>query len=586
MCFRQLVMEGEIEDRISLQDCSHTGSISFGRFEGESLCWERRSSFSHNRYLEEVEKYSRPGSVTEKKAYFEAHFKKKALLRQISTEEQNGAEQQNTENDIRDDMNYMEEFEGHDSEGSRFVHYDESPDWSIENECEVMECEREGEEILPSEFQVDPTITNIDEVDTDIHNVEPTETPQTVFESNALLLVKNDLEIEVEQELVNEAENVNELYKEIDASEKSIMAAKDHNPSFKKTKKPSLKVKATTEQKATKSKLRTQVSVAQIPVKIPNEKTCVSTGKAFTKTPKKMERANQLQDKTEKQSPMKDWDNVKAKISEENRCEKGLKMKKVGSIPQPVSDKDESKGYQSASRTKRIVNSIKTDLKPSAAVFNFKSDERAEKRKEFYMRLEEKLHAKEAEMNQIQAKTQEETETELKQLRRSLNFKATPMPSFYLEAVPRCSDGKTAVVTSKYPKLRCKSLSPGSGGAAGQGNSPAYSKVMANRQGISSSEFASIAQPRSPELMGDPAEDKLGHRRSRVSQGGKRIESVKKERERSKISVQQQLGGESKVRGKAEKVKERRMGGGKGEVAKGIVGGSSVMGRLAVDVAS
>eukprot|EP00262_Sarcandra_glabra_P019760 TRINITY_DN759_c0_g1_i1.p1 TRINITY_DN759_c0_g1~~TRINITY_DN759_c0_g1_i1.p1 ORF type:complete len:523 (-),score=134.45 TRINITY_DN759_c0_g1_i1:79-1647(-) len=522
MCFRQLVMEGEIEDRISLQDCSHTGSISFGRFEGESLCWERRSSFSHNRYLEEVEKYSRPGSVTEKKAYFEAHFKKKALLRQISTEEQNGAEQQNTENDIRDDMNYMEEFEGHDSEGSRFVHYDESPDWSIENECEVMECEREGEEILPSEFQVDPTITNIDEVDTDIHNVEPTETPQTVFESNALLLVKNDLEIEVEQELVNEAENVNELYKEIDASEKSIMAAKDHNPSFKKTKKPSLK----------------------------------------------------------------DWDNVKAKISEENRCEKGLKMKKVGSIPQPVSDKDESKGYQSASRTKRIVNSIKTDLKPSAAVFNFKSDERAEKRKEFYMRLEEKLHAKEAEMNQIQAKTQEETETELKQLRRSLNFKATPMPSFYLEAVPRCSDGKTAVVTSKYPKLRCKSLSPGSGGAAGQGNSPAYSKVMANRQGISSSEFASIAQPRSPELMGDPAEDKLGHRRSRVSQGGKRIESVKKERERSKISVQQQLGGESKVRGKAEKVKERRMGGGKGEVAKGIVGGSSVMGRLAVDVAS
>lgn len=57
-----------------------TDSISFGRFEAESLCWERRSSFSHNRYLEEVVKCSKSGSVEEKKAYFESHFKKKPSL--------------------------------------------------------------------------------------------------------------------------------------------------------------------------------------------------------------------------------------------------------------------------------------------------------------------------------------------------------------------------------------------------------------------------------------------------------------------------------------------------------------------------
>ncbi|KAM7269608.1 hypothetical protein ACFE04_025105 [Oxalis oulophora] len=56
-------------------------SISFGRYMTESLSWEKYSSFSHNRYLEEAEKYSKPGSVAQMKAYFEAHFKKRAALK-------------------------------------------------------------------------------------------------------------------------------------------------------------------------------------------------------------------------------------------------------------------------------------------------------------------------------------------------------------------------------------------------------------------------------------------------------------------------------------------------------------------------
>lgn len=50
-------------------------SVSFGRFEHDSLCWERWSTFPTNKYLEEVEKCSTPGSVAQKKAYFEAHYK-------------------------------------------------------------------------------------------------------------------------------------------------------------------------------------------------------------------------------------------------------------------------------------------------------------------------------------------------------------------------------------------------------------------------------------------------------------------------------------------------------------------------------
>ncbi|XP_022876691.1 protein WVD2-like 7 isoform X3 [Olea europaea var. sylvestris] len=62
-----------------------SSSISFGRFMSESLDWEKWSAFTHNRYLEEVEKYKRPGSVAEKKAYFEARYKRRkaeALLEQ------------------------------------------------------------------------------------------------------------------------------------------------------------------------------------------------------------------------------------------------------------------------------------------------------------------------------------------------------------------------------------------------------------------------------------------------------------------------------------------------------------------------
>lgn len=62
-----------------------TESVSFGRFANETLSWEKWSAFTQNRYLEEVERFTKPGSVAQKKAFFEAHFKNRAAGRVIQT---------------------------------------------------------------------------------------------------------------------------------------------------------------------------------------------------------------------------------------------------------------------------------------------------------------------------------------------------------------------------------------------------------------------------------------------------------------------------------------------------------------------
>ncbi|KAK6790547.1 hypothetical protein RDI58_009628 [Solanum bulbocastanum] len=51
-------------------------SVSFGKYENDALSWEKWSSFSPNKYLEEADKCKTSGSVAQKKAYFEAHYKK------------------------------------------------------------------------------------------------------------------------------------------------------------------------------------------------------------------------------------------------------------------------------------------------------------------------------------------------------------------------------------------------------------------------------------------------------------------------------------------------------------------------------
>ncbi|RZC58162.1 hypothetical protein C5167_005469 [Papaver somniferum] len=609
-------MAGEIEEPIKLQLTSvHSGSVSFGRYENDdTLAWERSSPFPHNRYLEEVEKYSSPGSVTQKKAYFEAHFKKKALLRQAS-ECQNGTECQTSDSDYLDQMSCMEDYEQsnaetryddeqsnaetrydyeqsnaethydcehskaethydyeHSNAETHYAQCDESIDGSDDHEeCEViMICERECQEIA-LEFGIEHTIENPEVAYYhDSEHIEPAEEHRNHIECELPELLID--EVEEKQMLAYETKCLDGLPGSSDCSIPTT--EKDHEPCIDITEKSPPEVKATEETHTVKPKLKTQLEAAEGPIKSSSEASKDSAG-----TSRKMGRGSPLRTKTEKFSRQKgqaivfthpktqkpeDSELVKAKQSQENRSRKDQRAKSAGSIPQSsVPDKAEPRPRRSASRPKQTIDPIgKHDVKVIVPVF--KSDERAEKRKEFYMKLEEKMHAKEAEMNQIQARTQEEAEAELKKLRKRLNFKAKPMPSFYQESVSRGSDGKKAItIQPKSTKSRSKSTSPVRRAATGS----SVSSKPGSKQGTTLSEsMRTPAQPQTSESTKNVSEtndstQNPSANKNRAAQ--KRTESAgKKEKEKSKdANVQKQQGTDSSKVKKGEKIEGKRLGG-------------------------
>ncbi|KAJ6853612.1 protein WVD2-like 7 isoform X1 [Iris pallida] len=407
-------MAGETEDCLSYQaDLLPTGSISFGRYEVESLSWERRSSFSHNRYLEEVEKCSTPGSVTQKRAILEAHFKKKPLVPQTSLEHHDEVEYEATKDRVEQETCRFKELVDNDNGHPEFAWYHDTPAGS--DETEIMEGEEEENSMFEHISYNDEKVLHPSSELSDLDETLEPQAERLTKPSN-----KDNLRVVVELEPDNKAVIVEELLEkrediiveEESENREDIVVEKVHENrgissrsskvesknvnSLKKTQKASLKVNEAIELKPAKIK-RTQLPVQQNQRNSSTKRSSVSSVTMRSKSVEKEERDNTLTTKSVKQSPSRtsmttsfDSKNLKlepsqilvAKVGKERRSVKDVQLKKGVIKAHSISGKSELGVHQAANRPKEIADSAKEEVNQSGSVFSFKCEERAERRKQ------------------------------------------------------------------------------------------------------------------------------------------------------------------------------------------------------------
>ncbi|XP_031386271.1 protein WVD2-like 7 isoform X2 [Punica granatum] len=416
-------------------------SVSFGRFEADSLSWEKWSTFSSNKYLEEVEKCATPGSVAQKKAYFEAHYKKIIAARARKAELSSDQEKQ------------IDLFKTPNS--SERVIEDEDVSSEI---CENPDGTKEGKEV--NRLEHCPELGKPE----DIASVE--EVQEKVPAGSPVLLVvepKKDSENDthISPKIHDESPKLNLRKKPQKANplkyeEKNAGRLKKKSGSHLEKSPGSPTAKAA---KPTGSKSSTKSDVAPSLIKSKN----LIEREKKTVFPKSLHMSISLGGSQTSSTPPPSVTLTRKSFIMERMAEKDIVKRAFKSFQNSVG---QSKSFvEERSPSQKPAPSMATELRASASVasrkdsgrtlklkpgaaiqraphtvgapsFSSRSNLKAEKRElqkrpGVQRKLGEKSDAKDAERTPLRTKLKEEKEAEIQKLRKNLNFKAAPLPSFY-----------------------------------------------------------------------------------------------------------------------------------------------------------
>ncbi|XP_044503976.1 protein WVD2-like 7 isoform X2 [Mangifera indica] len=436
-------------------------SISFGRFMSESLSWEKWSTFPHKKYVEEAERYSRPGSVAEKKAFFEAHYKKIAERKAAALLEQaqNNASKNVPESESEDGVNNVT------TEDSQMIPLNPQQEVSSNgHDINITEDKSEGNKV---------------------------EAPKFVNENK--VLVEKNVNLESTKQICIKVEALSRLGVDDRATQmgksqlKSLGSKKDEKVSISK-KKPTLsssnssgyskvtKVPPSPARPAALSHSKKENNSTPI-----NKKPAIDLAEKKRSTPKSSHKsiyftpAREINRLTSTIIRKIDSSKVAANAKASKDCSTPLKTPTAASVSgatkhpltTPWSENRRAgmlhESSASGNKTVRarwqfLPTENKLQSPNSSTPFRLRTEERAARRKE---KLEEKFNANQAQKIQQQATLKEKAETELKKLRQSLCFKARPLPNFYKERSASKNEMKKVTLTQTQPPKEGKSSTSG-----------------------------------------------------------------------------------------------------------------------------
>ncbi|KAL2335232.1 hypothetical protein Fmac_016445 [Flemingia macrophylla] len=458
-------------------------SISFGRFMSESLAWEKWSSFSHNRYVEEAERYSRPGSVAQKKAFFEAHYKKLAAQKAAALLEQanNGATNNATGQEhggVTDNDNDNDTHNSQISTNSEMVVKEEqdAKALSFASEHDAM--------VRLTTSDHDPNSSAVTAViapgSDKVERAEPLMEEVAVVVGNSMKVeLQNQLEdVDVQKE---HSDKLSEIVTppiltpkvKVFIFDQEVMASKGKkkppasslklskaNGTSKFTSTP---VKSAAPNSSKRDNIATPMSSKPATLGTADKKRSTPLSVSFTP----IRELNRLTASVMRKFESSIGGAGSSKASKDNLTPLRTPIMVSKEVPKhssltPLTEKRRNKtaldlssaapGNHTAGSKWRLLSGENRMRSPLiSSPFSLRTEERAARRKK---KLEEKFNANEAQTVQLETKLKEKSETEIiRKLRQSFCFKARPLPDFYKERKTSKSETRKDPLThSEKPK--------------------------------------------------------------------------------------------------------------------------------------